>query len=1502
MTQRILLLVLLGLLVSRQSAEALRFYVDNSIGDNRRSHIVAQNDTTPWRTVTHALKIAHLITDSRPHVIQLAQGTYSPASGETMPFEVTQTGIYFQTDGNTLFDAQGKSRIFTITAPTSDFVLRDVALLNGSADRGGAVYCTSCSLTVTDSRIIGNHASDAGEVIYVEDGRLQFYNNMLRFNGTAGADVPLLSLHNTFSDTSQREPVRNNTFYLNDAPAILTTGNRTDISSNIFMGKPGEKVPAIIDSVADDRPLVRYNLFWDVDVLQLSGERDSLKVERTLRDTITLTDLGIFLPAFVSNRPDTIAQVGVEYEYDIEVTGEKSEYSFNRVSLSDLPAGVDTVDWEAGILRWTPDSTDVGRHSMRVEMIHTPSGQLGFVTYVMEVFTTSDFPDTTRVWPIVNITFEADTSLALDTLNSILPSFSTAASAAGNIYQDPLFLNPEVSSFRLTAPSPARDAGNPIVLLEDAVVSGALPRNDIGFTGGPVNPGPPTPGTTSEVGATALPDSFVAEGGLWSYTPSVDQAKNILLIDPIPGHANPPGLVDTLRSPFNKVFPITWEPTLVDTGSWLIGLQIWNTDGSLARHYFPLRVRPTNEPPQITSAAPSQAFEDSAFTYSVEILELDDDPVSFALLSGPEGMTIDSVGVIRWTPTQSDTGSAAISLSVTDTGGESTTQSFALSVLNTNDAPVFTPVADTSATEDMVFTLQLAATDIDIADTTFVFMLKSGPDSLTIDSTGALTWMPVQADVGTNLVTVQVEDPQQGVDSTSFTISVIQVNDPPIISSVADTSAPEDADYAYTIVATDEEGETIAYELVTGPASMLIDSTGTISWTPVQADTGRHDVEIRISDPADNLVSQSFSVIVTPVNDAPILLSRAPADSFFSFEPGQAIIFSVTASDEEGDALSFRWLVDGVLQTDTDNDFLHVPDTTSSDTVVTRILDGTDSTVVQWVVDARAIPIALIEPDSIDFGTVLLGDSASATLTLTNPGRTTLLISNLRVDNLELTSVFSASQVLKDESQTLRVRYMAVARGPLATTIQFDTNDPDRSTFSIPVTGFGQIATQVAVDMDPAAGNQNATTGGGAAGDTLGVDFYVSGALDITQYAAEITYDAAVLSVVGFETTGADSNLLGEPTVTLTDTTGRVRVAVAADTISGTSGTGALGRLLLVINAGAQQDTQTLLQLDIVELLSEGFTAADTLRPETAVQIRIRSRLPADLTNNGIVDFDDFFLFADYFGKIEPLGDLNNSGGIVDFDDFFVFADSFGQTARLVASARDSGMPGLGLQVADRPTTTDQVEAQLTWSGDLDLRGLATWIEYDPRQLSYAGLKSSLGSSTAAPPALVWSRQLRPGVVQLAFGRGGSEAAYSTDWPILQFDRHDAGETQIRLLDGLGHGTSALIPLAAPATTTVAALPAEFLLYPAYPNPFNPETTIAFFVPVGRVGRQVTIRIYDLLGQPVRNLVNETRSAGHHAVTWHGRDDSGRAVAAGVYLIEMVTAETRIVHKALYLK
>ena len=57
-----------------------------------------------------------------------------------------------------------------------------------------------------------------------------------------------------------------------------------------------------------------------------------------------------------------------------------------------------------------------------------------------------------------------------------------------------------------------------------------------------------------------------------------------------------------------------------------------------------------------------------------------------------------------------------------------------------------------------------------------------------------------------------------------------------------------------------------------------------------------------------------------------------------------------------------------------------------------------------------------------------------------------------------------------------------------------------------------------------------------------------------------------------------------------------------------------------------------------------------------------------DFDGNGLVDFDDFFLFADNFGKsstdpgFDPGFDLNMSG-VVDFDDFFVFADNFGKSS-----------------------------------------------------------------------------------------------------------------------------------------------------------------------------------------------------------------------------------------------
>ncbi|MBN4076203.1 S8 family serine peptidase [Gemmatimonas aurantiaca] len=96
-----------------------------------------------------------------------------------------------------------------------------------------------------------------------------------------------------------------------------------------------------------------------------------------------------------------------------------------------------------------------------------------------------------------------------------------------------------------------------------------------------------------------------------------------------------------------------------------------------------------------------------------------------------------------------------------------------------------------------------------------------------------------------------------------------------------------------------------------------------------------------------------------------------------------------------------------------------------------------------------------------------------------------------------------------------------------------------------------------------------------------------------------------------------------------------------------------------------------------------------------------------------------------------------------------------------------------------------------------------------------------------------------------------------------------------------------------------ATLPESYRLEQNYPNPFNPSTTIAYSLP--RAG-EVSLVVYNTLGQRVRMLLSGRQSAGENKVVWDGTDDSGRQVASGMYLYRLVTSETVINRKMVFLK
>ena len=91
----------------------------------------------------------------------------------------------------------------------------------------------------------------------------------------------------------------------------------------------------------------------------------------------------------------------------------------------------------------------------------------------------------------------------------------------------------------------------------------------------------------------------------------------------------------------------------------------------------------------------------------------------------------------------------------------------------------------------------------------------------------------------------------------------------------------------------------------------------------------------------------------------------------------------------------------------------------------------------------------------------------------------------------------------------------------------------------------------------------------------------------------------------------------------------------------------------------------------------------------------------------------------------------------------------------------------------------------------------------------------------------------------------------------------------------------------------------ETALYGNYPNPFNPETIISYSL---KEAGPVTIEVYNIKGQLVRTLVDETKHTGNHTVLWNGLDKNNRPVSSGVYFFRMRSGRFSSTRKMIMMK
>jgi hypothetical protein len=98
--------------------------------------------------------------------------------------------------------------------------------------------------------------------------------------------------------------------------------------------------------------------------------------------------------------------------------------------------------------------------------------------------------------------------------------------------------------------------------------------------------------------------------------------------------------------------------------------------------------------------------------------------------------------------------------------------------------------------------------------------------------------------------------------------------------------------------------------------------------------------------------------------------------------------------------------------------------------------------------------------------------------------------------------------------------------------------------------------------------------------------------------------------------------------------------------------------------------------------------------------------------------------------------------------------------------------------------------------------------------------------------------------------------------------------------------------------------PKDFELFQNHPNPFNPSTKIEFRVQSleFREPRHTTLKIYNILGQKVRTLVDEPKRSGSYEVIWDGKDEEGRDLSSGIYFYQLKLGEITQTKRMILLK
>ena len=403
---------------------------------------------------------------------------------------------------------------------------------------------------------------------------------------------------------------------------------------------------------------------------------------------------------YFTSEPVIIGAEGHEYSYEAQAI-DPDILDTLEYSLTSAPEGM-SIDSASGLIMWTPDANQAGEHAVDV-IVEDGRGGEAVQSFTIDVEEALNAPP--RIIsepPLAGADVGAEYVYEVEAYDPDVDDVLTFVLTAG-----PEGMVVEVSTGLITWSAVLGQFGEYAVRIEVSDGRGGSDSQD--FTVFVTDPDNDPPAITT---TPTMPLSIDERAGYSYHVDAVDPNNDTLTFSL---DERPAGMSITAASGL-----ISWTPSSVQGGQeYAITVTVSDGRGGFDTQEFTITVIDTiNNPPAFTSTHITTVNLGETYQYDVEAVDPEDDPITFCLVNGPEGMSIDAAtGLITWPDEGNRLNYEVIVLSVSDDHGNAVTDTWRIEIVNSDTSPPTVSVShvpeEPNVGEVVTFTV-VANDDVDL--------------------------------------------------------------------------------------------------------------------------------------------------------------------------------------------------------------------------------------------------------------------------------------------------------------------------------------------------------------------------------------------------------------------------------------------------------------------------------------------------------------------------------------------------------------------------------------------------------------------------------------------------------------------------------------------------------------------------------------------------------------------------------------------------------------------